>query len=136
MHPDENAARQEARPTPGIRRMACRKRSPARPSTHQENTMHADALQGRACATRRPVASWFMATACCASLCTAAVAASPNVPPPPCHPNPHGKADRERVEERGDVRFLPDALQDRLQDLAERPHSVLPIQAFAEADKP
>ena len=37
---------------------------------------------------------------------------------------------------RGDVRHLPDPLQDRLRQLAERPHSVLPVQANAEADHP
>ena len=63
-------------------------------------------------------------------------AVAANQPPPPCHPNPHAQADGERVEHRGDVRHLPDALVDRLEILAERPHSALPIQAYAEADKP
>ncbi|HET7527961.1 MAG TPA: hypothetical protein VFK10_18620, partial [Burkholderiaceae bacterium] len=40
------------------------------------------------------------------------------------------------MRHRGDVRFLPDALQDRLETLAARPHSTLPTQAFAEADHP
>jgi hypothetical protein len=59
-----------------------------------------------------------------------------NTPPPPCHPNPHAKHDRETVRERGDIRHLPDALQDRLESLAQRPHSALPTQAYAEADQP
>ena len=63
-------------------------------------------------------------------------AAQAEQPPPPCHPNPHAEEDQEHVRHRGDVRFLPDALQDRLQRLASRPHSTLPIQAYAEADKP
>ena len=57
-------------------------------------------------------------------------------PPAPCHPNPRAEEDRELVHHRGDVRFLPDALQDRLEKLAGRPHSALPTQAYAEADKP
>ena len=28
-------------------------------------------------------------------------------PPPPCHPNPHAAADRNTVEDRGDVENLP-----------------------------
>jgi hypothetical protein len=71
-----------------------------------------------------------------AAWCRAAVAADATRPPPPCHPNPHAQADAEAVEHRGDVRHLPDELQDRLQSLAARPHSVVPIQAYAEADKP
>jgi hypothetical protein len=57
-------------------------------------------------------------------------------PPAPCHPNPHIAEDRERVLERGDVRQLPDPLRDRLAELAGRPHSQLPTQAYAEADHP
>ena len=57
-------------------------------------------------------------------------------PPPPCHTNPHAAEDKERIHNRGDIRHLPDALQDLLENLAVRPHSVLPVQARAEADKP
>lgn len=57
-------------------------------------------------------------------------------PPPPCHPNPHAAADRVAVHERGDVKNLPDHLQDRLERMAERPHTFLPMQAYAEADEP
>jgi hypothetical protein len=59
-------------------------------------------------------------------------------PPPPCHPNPHAHADMAMVQQRGDIRHLPDLLQDRLVQLAGRPHSQLPTQAYAEAheDKP
>jgi hypothetical protein len=56
-------------------------------------------------------------------------------PPPPCHPNPQAAADRETVEDRGDVENLPQPLKDRLIRLADRPHTALPLQAFAEADK-
>ena len=54
----------------------------------------------------------------------------------PCHPNPHVAEDREAVLNRGDVRNLPDLLRSRLADLAGRPHSQLPTQAYAEADHP
>lgn len=57
-------------------------------------------------------------------------------PPPPCHPNPNAAADRATVHNRGDVKNLPDPLQDRLERLADRPHSILPVQAYAEADQP
>lgn len=57
-------------------------------------------------------------------------------PPPPCHPNPNAAADAKAVLSRGDIVNLPGDLKDRLQILAERPHSVLPVQTFAEADGP
>ena len=57
-------------------------------------------------------------------------------PPAPCHPNPHIAEDREAVLNRGDVRNLPDPLRNRLVELAARPHSQLPTQAYAEADQP
>src|SRR5437867_11212012 len=57
-------------------------------------------------------------------------------PPPPCHPNPRAALDMETVASRGDIRKLPAPLKERLVRLAGRPHSVLPVQAFAEADQP
>jgi len=57
-------------------------------------------------------------------------------PSPPCHPNPNAAADRQTVATRGDVTQLPQPLQDRLIRLADRPHTYLPLQVFAEADKP
>src|SRR2546427_11221712 len=57
-------------------------------------------------------------------------------PLPPCHPNPRADRDMEIVANRGDIRKLPAELQDRLIRLAGRPHSVLPVQAFDEADQP
>ena len=57
-------------------------------------------------------------------------------PPPPCHPNPNAAADRLTVANRGDIVKLPVPLQGRLVQLADRPHTYLPLQAFAEADKP
>ncbi len=57
-------------------------------------------------------------------------------PPAPCHPNPNAAQDRATVANRGDVKNLPQPLKDRLIQLADRPHTYLPVQAFAEADKP
>jgi hypothetical protein len=57
-------------------------------------------------------------------------------PPPPCHPNPHAAADSAHVQHRGDVRNLPGRLQDVLVRMADRPHTYLPLQVFAEADSP
>ena len=57
-------------------------------------------------------------------------------PPAPCHANPHAAEDRQAVLNRGDVRSLPDPLRNRLAELAARPHSQLPTQAYAEADQP
>ena len=49
-------------------------------------------------------------------------------------------ADREpnfhSLRERGDIKFLPAPLQDRLVELARRPHSYLPLTVFSEADEP
>src|SRR5438132_6503544 len=57
-------------------------------------------------------------------------------PPPPCHPNPNAAADRDAVANRGDVVKLPQPLKNQLIRLADRPHTYLPLQVFAEADKP
>ena len=55
-------------------------------------------------------------------------------PPPPCHPNPNATADRAAIAGRGDIVQLPQDLKDRLIQLADRPHTYLPLQVFAEAD--
>jgi hypothetical protein len=55
-------------------------------------------------------------------------------PSAPCHPNPTADADETAVRSRGDVVNLPGPLQDRLAQLANRPHTYLPLQAFNEAD--
>lgn len=57
-------------------------------------------------------------------------------PQSPCHPNPNAVADRQTVSSRADIAHLPDPLRDRLIRLADRPHTYLPLQVFAEADKP
>ncbi|HZE88786.1 MAG TPA: hypothetical protein VE404_04515 [Verrucomicrobiae bacterium] len=56
--------------------------------------------------------------------------------PPPCHPNPHAQSDMATLAERGDIRFTPRPLKERLLRLAGRPHTFAPMQAFAEADGP
>ena len=63
-------------------------------------------------------------------------AARAEQPPPPCHPNPQAAQDEATVRARGDVSSLPSPLIDRLAQLGNRPHSVLPVQAYAEADNP
>jgi hypothetical protein len=57
-------------------------------------------------------------------------------PPPPCHPNPDAAQDMATVANRGDITALPAALKGRLVNLAGRPHSILPVQAYAEANSP
>jgi hypothetical protein len=57
-------------------------------------------------------------------------------PPAPCHPNPNASQDMATARNRDDVKSLPAPLKERLSILAGRPHSILPVQAFAEADKP
>jgi hypothetical protein len=55
-------------------------------------------------------------------------------PPAPCHPNPNAATDDAAVRARGDIVKLPDPLKDRLAQLANRPHTYLPLQVFNEAD--
>jgi hypothetical protein len=57
-------------------------------------------------------------------------------PPAPCHPNLRAAQDSATVSKRGDIVNLPQPLRDRLVQMANRPHSQLPVQAYAEADKP
>ena len=63
-----------------------------------------------------------------------AINARAEQPPAPCHPNPTADADETAVRSRGDVVNLPAPLQDRLAQLANRPHTYLPLQVFNEAD--
>jgi len=56
-------------------------------------------------------------------------------PPQPCHPNPNAAADEAAVRGRGDIINLPGELQNRLAQLANRPHTYLPLQVFNEADE-
>ena len=52
------------------------------------------------------------------------------------HRNPTGQQDEQRVRNREDVASLPGPLRFTLGELAERPHTYVPMRAFAEADKP
>lgn len=56
-------------------------------------------------------------------------------PPAPCHPNPNAAKDFAQVLNRGDITSLPMPLKNRLTQLADRPHSYLPLQVYGEADK-
>lgn len=56
--------------------------------------------------------------------------------PDQCHGNPNFVADGTAVITRGDIANLPDPLKNEITRIACRPHSVLPVQFFAEADKP
>ena len=55
-------------------------------------------------------------------------------PPAPCHPNPLAAQDEATVRNRGDIVNLPMPLKNRLARLANRPHSQLPLQVYAEAN--
>lgn len=57
-------------------------------------------------------------------------------PPPPCHPNPNATQDEATVRNRGDIASLPTPLKDVLARMGSRPHTYLPMQAYAEADNP
>src|SRR5258706_11974887 len=62
-------------------------------------------------------------------------AAQTDIIPAPCHPNPHARSDMATLAQRGDVRSTPAPLKARLLRLAGRPHTFLPMQTFAEADR-
>jgi hypothetical protein len=66
----------------------------------------------------------------------ASAGAKAEQPPLPCHPNPNAAADDATVAGRGDIVNLPQPLKDRLIQLADRPHTYLPLQVFNEADNP
>src|ERR1700720_3801787 len=64
----------------------------------------------------------------------ASTGAGAEQPPAPCHSNPHAAADEAAVRGRGDIANLPGELQDRLGQLANRPHTIVPLQVFNEAE--
>ena len=51
------------------------------------------------------------------------------------HPNRNAEQDKQTVLERADVVHLPGALKQRLAQMAQRPHTFLPMTVFAEASK-
>src|SRR5215813_3082736 len=57
-------------------------------------------------------------------------------PPPPCHPNTNAGTDVATVFHRDDVVHLPEPLKELLLELALRPHTMLPLPVYAEADQP
>jgi hypothetical protein len=75
---------------------------------------------------------WLLAAAGSTAVGVGAANAEP--PPAPCHANPTAAADAAAVVARADVANLPAPLKDRLVQLADRPHTYLPMQVFAEAD--
>src|SRR5260370_12425320 len=77
--------------------------------------------------------TWVAATLALATFNSTSYAEQP---PAPCFPNPHAARDSALVRNRGDIRNLPEPLKKRIVRMADRPHSILPTQAFAEADKP
>src|SRR5688572_13308533 len=49
---------------------------------------------------------------------------------------PDREPDFHSLQGRGDIRFLPAPLQDRILEIASRPHTFLPLTAFGEAEEP
>jgi hypothetical protein len=80
---------------------------------------------------RLKAATCLLALALTASIAGQAYAEQP---PATCHPNLLAVQDEATVRNRGDVTQLPDPLKNRLAQLANRPHSQLPMQVYAEAD--
>jgi len=80
--------------------------------------------------------SFTLRTAVVLPLMAAATMVRAEQPPAPCHPNADAAADAAAVVGRGDVASLPAPLRDQLVRLADRPHSIVPVQARAEADLP
>jgi len=83
---------------------------------------------------RRGLAGFCSGLAVTAPAVLAITGARAEQPPLPCHPNPTADADETALRSRGDIVNLPGELQDRLALLANRPHTYLPLQVFAEAD--
>src|ERR1700720_458412 len=88
----------------------------------------------RARSRNQKLTVWLSAILLIVGLEARSVRAEP--PPPPCHANPQAAQDEATVRTRGDVVNLPAPLTDRLAQLANRPHSILPLQVFNEADPP
>src|SRR4051812_31243200 len=67
-------------------------------------------------------------------VCSLAALASVRVPS--VSAAPPVEQDARAFPRRGDIRHLPTPLKQRLTDLANRPHSYLPLRIFAEAPSP
>jgi hypothetical protein len=80
--------------------------------------------------------TWHRARLALAGVSLAALAA-PGVGAQTAGPNGADReADFRSLRSRGDIAALPAPLQDRLVELAQRPHSYLPLTVFSEADEP
>jgi hypothetical protein len=80
--------------------------------------------------------AWFWRLSSLSSLTILALAMPSGPATAQCNPNPNAAADAQTVMTRGDIANLPMPLKNRLGQIAARNHSVLPVQAFAEADQP
>ena len=80
--------------------------------------------------------AWFWRLSSLSSLAILGLALPSGPATAQCNPNPNAAADAQAVMTRGDIVNLPVPLKNRLGQIAARNHSVLPVQAFAEADLP
>jgi len=80
--------------------------------------------------------AWFWRLSSLSSLAILGLALPSGPAAAQCNPNPNAAADAQTVMTRGDIASLPTPLKNRLGQIAARNHSVLPVQAFAEADLP
>ena len=90
--------------------------------------MHAARREKTPSITRRRSAALAAAAIACAvtfGIASAAARAKSGLP-----------TDRENIQGRQDIAFLPKPLKERLVTLARRPHTYPAMRAFAEADKP
>jgi hypothetical protein len=92
--------------------------------------MHSVSAWNRLQAPAQPLARWALG-ACLLVVLSVMTSMPPTAaaeqPPPPCHPNATAAQDVATVLSRGDVTNVPDELKDRLAQLADRPHSILPL---------
>jgi hypothetical protein len=88
-------------------------------------------MNSKTTSTRRNRVLLALATAVLAALAAIGIDAQSDGPP-----GANREPNFSSLQARGDVKFLPAPLQDRLVELARRPHSYLPLTVFSEADEP